>query len=280
MVQLHDSMDDAKKKSAPKTERDLAVKGALNRIKHKLIVMSGKGGVGKTSTSVNLSVALSQLGFKVGIMDVDLHGPDVPRMLGLDGMVNVGQEGKLVPISFSDNLKAISVESLTPGKDDAVIWRGPVKYSAIQQFISDVQWGDLDFLLIDAPPGTGDEPLTIAQTIDDAKAVIVTTPQEVSLADVRKSINFCKIVKMDILGLIENMSGFMCPHCNEVLDLFGMGGGEKTAKAMGIKFLGKIPFNEDVVACGDAGTPILKKHEASPVTDAYKDIAQAISTLI
>ena len=213
MVDLQDSMPKQPDPKAQQDDRDAAVGEALGRIKNKILVMSGKGGVGKTSTSVNLSVALAQKGHRVGLMDVDLHGPDVPRMLGLDKMPDMSANGKLNPVKYSDNLSVISIESLTPGKDDAIIWRGPVKYSAIQQFIGDVDWGDLDFLVIDAPPGTGDEPLTVAQTITDAKAVIVTTPQEISLADVRKSINFCKTVNLDIFGIIENMSGFSCPHC-------------------------------------------------------------------
>jgi len=186
--------------------------------------------VGKTSTSVNLAMALAKKGFDVGIMDVDLHGPDVPRMLGLKGMLGMSKSNKLDPMRYSDNLKAVSIESLIASKDDAVIWRGPLKYSAIRQFIGEVEWGDLDFLIIDSPPGTGDEPLTVAQTITDAQAIIVTTPQEVALADVRKSISFCRTLKMEIFGLIENMSGFTCPHCNKMVELFGTGGGEKTAR--------------------------------------------------
>ncbi len=280
MVQIHDNIEDVKKKEDPQKQQKEAVEGALNIIKNKFIIMSGKGGVGKTSTSVNLSIALSNLGFKVGLMDVDLHGPDVPRMLGLDGMMELGREGKLAPMQYSDNLSVVSIESLTPSKDDAVIWRGPLKYSAIQQFIGDVEWGALDFLLIDAPPGTGDEPLTVAQTISDAKAIIVTTPQEVSLADVRKSINFCKTVKMDIFGLIENMSGLHCPHCSEVLDLFGSGGGEKTAAATDISFLGKIPFDPHVVECSDNGTSIQKQFKESPVTKAYETVAEKMAALV
>jgi Mrp family chromosome partitioning ATPase len=239
--------------------------------------MSGKGGVGKTSISVNLSIALANLGYRVGIMDVDLHGPDVPRMLGLGGMLDLGPNRKLQPMRYSKQLSAVSVESLTPTKDDAIIWRGPVKFSAIQQFIADVEWGNLDFLIVDAPPGTGDEPLTVAQTIPDAKAIIVTTPQEVSLADVRKSINFCKIVKMEIYGLVENMSGFACPHCQSVLDLFGSGGGEKTAAQAGIPFLGKIPFDQKVVECGDAGTSYQARYADSVVSEAFNAIAQKLA---
>ena len=254
-------------------EQDAAVSGSLEKIKHKIVVMSGKGGVGKTSTSVNLAIALAGKGAKVGLMDVDLHGPDVPRMLGMKGMLDINQNNKLEPLKYSENLSAVSIESLSPSKDDAIIWRGPIKYSAIRQFIGDVDWGKLDFLIIDSPPGTGDEPLTVAQTITDAKAVIVTTPQEVSLADVRKSINFCKTVKMGIFGLIENMSGLACPHCGEMIEIFGCGGGEKTAEKMGIDFLGRIPFDPNVVACGDEGTSFQELFKDSPVTEAFSRIA-------
>jgi len=260
-------------------EQDIAVNESLGKIKNKILVMSGKGGVGKTSTSVNLSIALADKGYNVGIMDVDLHGPDVPRMLGLEGTPQVNENKKLSPISYSETLKAISIESFTPNKDDAIIWRGPLKFSAIKQFIGDIDWGNLDFLIIDAPPGTGDEPLTVAQTISDAKAIIVTTPQEVALADVRKSINFCKTVKMEIFGLIENMSGFSCPHCGEMIELFGTGGGEKTANQMGVRFLGSIPFDAKLVACGDSGVCYQESHSDSAVTKAFTDVAEMMSKL-
>jgi len=280
MEEIQDSVDAGTKQKNAQADQDAAVNESLKKIKNKFIVLSGKGGVGKTSTSVNLSVALSKKGFKVGIMDVDLHGPDVPRMLGLQGMLDLNENRKLNPMSYSENLKAVSIESLTGNKDDAIIWRGPIKYSAIKQFIGDVEWGELDFLIIDSPPGTGDEPLTIAQTIKDAKAIIVTTPQEVSLADVRKSINFCKTVKMEIFGLIENMSGFECPHCGKPVNLYGSGGGEKTAQTMGIQFLGRIPFDPNVVQCGDSGTSILDTHKDSMVTKAFDKVAVKMSELV
>ena len=279
MVQIQESMSPADRQKMAQAEKDAAVEDSLNKIKNKIIVMSGKGGVGKTSTTVNLGIALARKGFKVGIMDVDLHGPDVPRMLGLTGMLDLSENRKLKPMAYSDNLGAVSIESLTPGKDEAIIWRGPIKYSAIRQFIGDVEWGALDFLLIDSPPGTGDEPLTIAQTIKDAKAVIVTTPQEVSLADVRKSISFCKTVNMNIFGLIENMSGFTCPHCNETVDLFGSGGGQRTAKATGVRFLGKVPFDQNMVACADAGVSFQEQYVDSPVTKAYDLIVDQLAEL-
>jgi ATP-binding protein involved in chromosome partitioning len=278
MVEIQGDMP--KNPQQMQADQDVAVNKSLGKIKNKILVMSGKGGVGKTSTSVNLSVALAHKGYNVGLMDVDLHGPDVPRMLGLEGTPQVNENKKLNPISYSENLKAISIESFTPNKDDAIIWRGPLKFSAIKQFIGDVDWGNLDFLIIDAPPGTGDEPLTVAQTISDAKAIIVTTPQEVALADVRKSINFCKTVKMEIFGLIENMSGFSCPHCGEMVDLFGTGGGEKTASHMGVRFLGRIPFDPKMVACADSGVCYQESHSDSVVTKAFVDVAEAMSKLV
>jgi len=277
MVKIHENVEDAQKQQKAKTKQDAAVDSSLKKIKNKYIVLSGKGGVGKTSTSVNLSMALANKGFQVGIMDVDLHGPDVPRMLGLKGMLDLSKNNKLNPIRYSDNLKVVSIESMIASKDDAIIWRGPLKYSAIRQFIGEVEWGELDFLIIDSPPGTGDEPLTVAQTIQDAKAIIVTTPQEVSLADVRKSISFCRTVKMDILGLIENMSGFACPHCNKMVDLFGSGGGEKTAGTAGIPFLGRIPFDPNVVSCGDNGVSIQEKYADTPVSRVFIELAEKIS---
>jgi Mrp family chromosome partitioning ATPase len=267
------------KKNNEQKEQEEKLNTSLGQIKNKIMVMSGKGGVGKTSTSVNLSIALANKGFKVGIMDVDLHGPDVPRMLGLNGMLDLTDDRKLKPMKYSDNLSAVSIESLMPGKDDAIIWRGPVKHTAIRQFIGDVAWGDLDFLIIDSPPGTGDEPLTIAQIITDAKALIITTPQEVSLVDVRKSISFCKTVNMVVFGLVENMSGYTCTHCGKVMDIFGSGGGEKTALANDIPFLSRIPFDPNVVACGDAGVSYAMIYKDSPVTTAFEAIANKLAEL-
>jgi Mrp family chromosome partitioning ATPase/predicted Fe-Mo cluster-binding NifX family protein len=269
------------KSCGPKQDPDTAVQDqliqeALGMIKHKFLVMSGKGGVGKTSVAANLAVALSKKGAKVGLMDVDLHGPDIPRMLGLKGLLEVSADNRLVPKAYSDNLKVVSIESLTQDQDEAVIWRGPLKMHVIRQFISDVHWERLDYLIIDSPPGTGDEPLSVAQTIPGAKAIIVTTPQEVSLADIRKSINFCRTVNMPIFGLIENMSGFVCPHCGKPMDLFGSGGGFKTALAMNVPFLGRIPFDPQLVACADAGESYMEKYPDSEATGAYDQIVETI----
>lgn len=235
--------------------QDVEIKERLNHIKNKILVMSGKGGVGKSSVAAFLSVGLAKKGFKVGLMDVDLHGPSIPRMLGIKGGLKPSSNTeKAMPVSFMPNMQVISIEVLMgENKDVATIWRGPLKIGVIRQFISDIDWPDLDYLVIDSPPGTGDEPLTIAQTIPDARALVVTTPQEISLADVRKSINFCRQVKMDILGIVENMSGFQCPHCGEKIDLFKTNGGQLTAKKEGLRLLGSLPLDPEVVRRGDAG---------------------------
>ena len=253
--------------------QEQALKDTLGKIKHKFLVMSGKGGVGKTSVSVNIAIALANKGYKVGLMDVDLHGPDVPRMLGLEGMVGASENQKLAPMPYSENLTAISIESLMPNKDDAVIWRGPLKHSAISQFISDVDWGELDFLIVDSPPGTGDEPLSVAQTIQDCRPIIVTTPQDVALWDVRKSINFCKKIERNLFGLVENMSGYVCPHCGKTAELFGTGGGEKTAEEFGINFLGRIPFDPNLVKAGDTGSSFQDNYKDSEAAKAFAGIA-------
>jgi Mrp family chromosome partitioning ATPase len=262
----------------PEPSPDEMAKQSLTKIKNKIMVMSGKGGVGKSSVSVNLAIALAEKGFRVGLMDVDIHGPDIPRMLGVSGMMGADGNKKLNPLRYSDKLAAVSIESLMTNKDDAVIWRGPVKHGAIRQFIGDVAWGELDYLIIDSPPGTGDEPLTVAQLIEDARAVVVTTPQEVALADVRKSINFCKTVKMDIIGIVENMSGYTCPHCGKAVDLFGSGGGERTALQSGLQLLGRIPFDPRLVQCGDAGVSYRQQYADSPVSRAFLEIADKIAS--
>ena len=267
---------EASQQDAATAVQDQLIQGTLSIIKHKFLVMSGKGGVGKTSVAVNLAIALSENGAKVGLMDVDLHGPDIPRMLGLKGLLEVSGDSRLVPKAYSDNLKVVSIESLTQDQDQAVIWRGPLKMHVIRQFLSDVHWERLDYLIMDCPPGTGDEPLSIAQTIPGTRAIIVTLPQEVSLGDVRKSISFCRTVKMPIFGLIENMSGFVCPHCGKSVELFGTGGGFRTAMAMNVPFLGRIPFDPKMVKCGDAGESYMEKYPDSEITKAYNQIVAKI----
>ncbi|MCP4745735.1 MAG: Mrp/NBP35 family ATP-binding protein [Desulfobacteraceae bacterium] len=217
--------------------------------------MSGKGGVGKSSVAAGLATRLSDRGNLVGLMDIDIHGPSIAGILGIKELLDVTADQKVLPKSINDNLKAVSMQALMPNADQAVIWRGPAKTGLIRQFIGDVQWETLDYLIIDAPPGTGDEPLSVAQTISDAKAVIVTTPQEVALSDVRKSINFCKTVNMEIAGLVENMGPFDCPCCGKNISLFKSGGGKDTAIATGTHFLGSLPFDARIVKACDAGMP-------------------------
>lgn len=251
------------------------IKTSLGKIKHKILVMSGKGGVGKSTVSTNLALGLANRGHKVGLMDVDLHGPDICRMLNLNEKLQDThpQNGGLVPpMKVGENLKVISLEYMMEDRDDPIIWRGPLKIQAIRQFIADMDWGELDYLIIDAPPGTGDEPLTIADTIKDAQALVVTTPQDVALADVRKSINFCNHVKMKILGLVENMSGLICPHCNKTVEVFKSGGGERTAKDFKINFMGKIPMDPRVVIGGDDGSPYLSSENDSPAVQAFASL--------
>ena len=263
-------------KHSQQDERDLRIKTALGNIKNKLLIMSGKGGVGKSTVAVNLAVTLAKKGKKVGLMDVDLHGPSIPGLLGLVDQ-KPGNDGTFIqPLKFSEYLHVISMGNFLPNKDDAVIWRGPLKITAIKQFLGDVFWGDLDYLLIDSPPGTGDEPLTVAQEIEGVRAVVITTPQEVSLADVRKSINFCKNVAMPVVGVIENMSGYACPKCGEVTDLFGRGGGQKTALEMNVPFLGDIPIDPRFVISGDTGKPFMLEDTVSPSSQAYGEIVEKI----
>jgi len=235
-------------------QQDKMIEANLARVGRKILVMSGKGGVGKSTVASYLALLLSMNGKKVGLLDVDLHGPTVGRLMNVQGGFDTAEEGVVRPYRFSDNLSIVSLDMLLgENKDTAVIWRGPMKISAIRQFISDIEWGGLDYLVVDSPPGTGDEPLTVAQTIPDAEAIIVTTPQEISLADVRKSINFCHQVKLKILGVVENMSGHTCPHCGKDVPIFGSGGGEKMAAQMGVPHLGRIPIDAEMVDSGDRG---------------------------
>lgn len=284
---LYESVDQAKKKGAgcpssnkqanQQEEQEKMIQASLSKIKHKIFVLSGKGGVGKSSVSANLAASLAKKGFKTGLMDVDLHGPSIAHMMGMTQMLDLSPNNLLLPQKVGDNLKVVSIQALMQDKDQAIIWRGPAKTGMIKQFVGSVEWGDLDFLIIDAPPGTGDEPISVIQTIPDAKAVIVTTPQEVALADVRKSISFCKTVKMETLGIVENMGPFKCPHCNEVIELFKSGGGEATAAKEGLKFLGSIPFDMDVVASGDDGVPMMMQENSSNFSRAFELIVENIT---
>ena len=259
---------------------DEKITQVLNNIKHKLIVMSGKGGVGKSSVSAGLAVALAAKGYQVGLLDVDIHGPSLAGMMGLKGPLDLTADQKVIPKPVNANLKVVSMQSLMQNQDQAVIWRGPAKSGVIRQFVGDVQWGNIDFLIIDAPPGTGDEPLSVAQIIPEAKAVIVTTPQDVALADVRKSINFCRTIQLNILGLVENMGPFPCPCCGKTISLFKSDGGHKTADKMEVSFLGSLPFDPNVVKKMDEGRPLELQASATPFVEALEAVAdKALSGL-
>jgi Mrp family chromosome partitioning ATPase len=260
----------------PEREDESRLKEQLEHIRHKLLVMSGKGGVGKTSVAVYLALGLAKRGYQVGLLDVDLHGPDVPRMLGISGKFGMDSEGHLIPHRYNDHLQVVSIECLLHDRDEAVIWRGPLKHNYIRQSMSQVDWGELDFLVVDSPPGTGDEPLSVAQTITGVQAIVVTTPQEISLADVRKAINFCRKVGMPILGLVENMSGLICPHCGGEIRLFSQGGGEKTAALTKVSFLASLPFDLRVVAGSDAGKPLLEAPDNSPFIQAMRGLVDEV----
>lgn len=273
-------MADCSSASKPDPQRvaqEASIKVNLAHIKNKILVMSGKGGVGKSTVAANLAKGLANLGYKVGLLDVDLHGPSIPRMFGLFGLAKANKDATISPVEVGGNLKVISIEVLTDNKDQATIWRGPVKIGLIRQFVADVNWGNLDYLIVDSPPGTGDEPLTVAQTIPDAKAVVVTTPQEISLADVRKSINFCQTVNMEITGLVENMAGLTCPHCGEHIDVFHSGGGMALAGAAGIEFLGSVPLDPKVVDGADEGVAAVDfDPEESAASKAYRFMVEKV----
>ena len=250
----------------------------LHGVRHKLFIMSGKGGVGKSSVTVNLAAALAQNGRKVGIMDVDIHGPSVPNLLGLKSTIEVDPfDQMLLPAKYNENLSVISMDTLLEDRDQAILWRGPKKASAIRQFLADVKWGNLDYLIIDSPPGTGDEHMTVLKSIPDAKCVVVTTPQEISLADVRKAVNFLQYTNAEILGIVENMSGLACPNCGMEINLFKKGGGEELAKSHGLAFLGAIPLDPAAVVSADMGQPVVYLNENSPAKKAFLDLSAAIA---
>ena len=256
----------------------IIVQNSLKKIKNKLVVMSGKGGVGKSTVAVNLAMALAMDGYSVGLLDIDLHGPSVPKMLKLEDEAPLADEtGKMYPVEFG-SLKVMSVGFLLRNPDEAVVWRGPVKMGVIKQFITDVEWGELDYLVVDAPPGTGDEPLTICQLLgEEAGAVIVTSPQQIAAVDVSKSLNFCCQLEMPVAGIIENMSGFACPHCGEITNIFSSGAGEQLAKQYGVELLGKIPIDPIICGDGDAGTPFIHYHAKTATGKAFAEIVKKIA---
>jgi ATP-binding protein involved in chromosome partitioning len=260
---------------------DEALNSAIHRIRYKILVLSGKGGVGKSTVAANLAMALASAGCKVGLLDIDIHGPSIPKLMGLEGSQLRAGIRSLHPVEATPNLAVMSMGFLLQSPRDAVVWRGPLKAGLIRQFLAEVAWGDLDVLVVDSPPGTGDEPLSIAQMLGPGTAaIVVTTPQAVAVADVRRSVTFCQKLNLSILGIIENMSGFSCPHCGKASDLFGTGGGEDLAREMDVPFLGRIPLDPQVVLSGDAGTPFVQRFAQSASAKALNLIIQPILTRI
>lgn len=262
-------------------EDRLKLEQQMRRIRHKILVLSDKGGVGKSTVAANLAILLGLKGMRVGLLDIDIHGPSVPRLLGLEGArVGVNEDEMMVPVTFANTLKVMSIGFLLRNPDDAVIWRGPLKMGVIRQFLKDVDWGALDYLIIDSPPGTGDEPLSICQLIENPSgAIIVTTPQDLAIIDVRKCIRFCRQLEVPVLGVVENMSGFVCPHCGERVDIFKRGGGEKLAAEMHVPFLGAIPIDPAVTEDSDNGRAVVQTRAKAPVGQAFEKIADAVLQL-
>ncbi|MGA2524704.1 MAG: Mrp/NBP35 family ATP-binding protein [Candidatus Bathyarchaeia archaeon] len=262
------------------SEQQQKLKSRMGKIKHKVAVISGKGGVGKSTVTVNLAAAFAQKGYKVGVLDADIHGPSVPRLLGLEGQrVKTGLPGAF-PVDGPFGLKVMSIDFFLP-EEAPTIWRGPLKMRAIRQFLSDIVWGELDFLFIDLPPGTGDEPLSIAQLLPDLDGVvIVTMPSQLSSSVVRKAITFAERLNMHIIGVVENMSGFVCPHCKEKIEIFQSGGGKKMAEEAGVPFLGSIPIDPEIGVDSDKGHPFVVAYKDSAAAKAFMEIVEKVEAYL
>ena len=259
------------------------IENNMAKIKHKIVIISGKGGVGKTTVAVNLAMSLASVGFRVGILDVDITGPNVVKMLGINPELKprVDPEArKFYPVNGPLNMKVMSMAFLTTNSDEPVIWRGPMKMGAVRQFLGDAIWGDLDFLVFDLPPGTSDETLDILQLIPDENIIVVTTPQEVALMDARKTIKMSMVMERKVLGIIENMSGFKCPHCGEYIDLYPPGGAEKASTDFQVELLGKIPFETEIGQQGDQGLPFILKYPDSNSAKAFKEVVLKIQKVL
>ena len=260
-------------------EQQERVKARMSKVKHKIAVISGKGGVGKSTVTVNLAMAFAMRGYtgQVGILDADMHGPCIPKMLGLHGQrLQAGPPG-IFPALAPLGIKVVSMDFLLPDEESPVIWRGPLKMHAIRQFLSDIVWGDLEFLLIDLPPGTGDEPLSVMQLLPEMDGnVIVTIPSEVSQIVVKKAVTFSRKLNIPVIGVIENMSGFICPNCGARVNIFRVGGGEKIAKELNVPFLGSIPIDPEICEDSDKGIPFITGHKDSPATKAFLEIVEKI----
>jgi Mrp family chromosome partitioning ATPase len=256
------------------------IRKRVKQIKHQILILSGKGGVGKSTVAANLAMSLALGGQRVGLLDIDIHGPSIPKILNLEGKTVQGATESLLPVEMGENLRIMSIGFLLRGGEDAVIWRGPMKYHMIKQFLSNVEWGDLDFLIVDSPPGTGDEPLSVVQLLESADgAIIVTTPQEVALSDVRRCITFCRNLNVPILGVLENMSGFLCPKCGHRTDIFKSNGGKEMAKQMVVPFLGRIPIDPQIVRACDSGQPYVYHYSHSQTAKALEQLAIVLTKL-
>ncbi len=267
-------------KKPEKTKEEIRIDANLDRIKHKLIVISGKGGVGKSTVAVNVAYGLASQGYKVGILDVDIHGPSIAKMLGIEGeKLQMKAKGEFPePINVTDNLYALTIATLVDNPDDPIIWRGPIKITVIKQFMQDIQWPQLDYLIVDSPPGTGDEPLSVVQTLKKVDgSIIVSTPQDIALLDARKTIKFSQKMNVPILGIIENMSTFICPHCGKKTDIFAGLGIGKAASDFNIDILGKIPIEIDIAKSGDTGKAYLKNHENQASAKEFQKIISKIT---
>lgn len=249
----------------------------MRAIKNKIMVMSGKGGVGKSTVAANLAAQLALKGFKVGLLDSDIHGPSIPKMFGIEDTRPEVDEKGIVPVPVTENLKVMSIALLLEDKDSPVIWRGPAKMAAIKQFLEDVSWGKLDYLIVDLPPGTGDEPLSIAQLIEKIDgAVVVTTPQDMALVSVRKSITFAHMLKVPVIGIVENMSGIICPHCDEKIDIFGKGGVEKAAKDFNVPVLAALPIDPTIAEIEDSGQVHTLDADATEWSKEFSKIVDSV----
>ncbi len=265
-------------KKEPGTGTGLPERAALD-VRHVILVLSGKGGVGKSTVAVNLAYALSNHGYNTGLLDLDLHGPTIPKMLGVQNFRLQTIDNKIEPVRVSGTLAAVSMAFLLPDTSTPVIWRGPMKMSAISQFLTDVNWGSLDYLVVDLPPGTGDEALTIAQLAPNLRgAVIVTTPQEVATLETSKAVRFVEKLDIPVIGVVENMSGMVCPHCQTEIDVFGKGGGKKMADELNVPFLGSIPLDIEMRQAGDAGRPAVIRRGSEDLT--WKAVNEVMENLV
>lgn len=273
----HGNPNMSKEEQKARIQQEINIANNMSHIKHKIVVMSGKGGVGKSTVAANIAETFAKKGYKTGILDVDIHGPNIPKLFGKEGQVLGIEDNKILPVMSDDNVAIMSMGFLLDSQDTPIIWRGPQKTGVIRQFISDVKWGNLDVLIIDNPPGTGDEPLTVLQTIPEADAVVmVTTPNSLSQEDVLKCVTMAKKMNIKQIGLVENMAYFECPHCGEKINIFGKNQGENFAKLMDIDYLGDIPLTEEVSNAVDEDTMTTVEDPKNPVSKEFKDIVEKI----